>query len=200
MTVSGGHTQILEVHDYFDMIIIGKTIDDAAGEAFDKAAKILGLTYPGGPVIDKLAQEGDPLRFSFPQPKIKGYDMSFSGLKTSFLYFVRDQLKLNSQFIEENLNDLAASIQYAIVKALSTKMEKTLKNSSCDNFALSGGVAANSALRNEMMKLAQKYDKRVTIPPLSLTTDNAAMIAVSGYFKYIRNQFSGYTEVPYSSI
>ena len=200
LTVSGGHTQILEVHDYFDMKIIGKTIDDAAGEAFDKAAKILGLTYPGGPVIDKLAQEGDPLRFSFPQPKIKGYDMSFSGLKTSFLYFVRDQLKLNPHFIEENLNDLAASIQYAIVKVLTTKMEKVLKNSSYDNFALSGGVAANSALRNEMMKLAQKYDKRVTIPPLSLTTDNAAMIAVSGYFKYIRNQFSGYTEVPYSSI
>lgn len=200
LTVSGGHTQILEVRDYFDMKIIGKTIDDAAGEAFDKAAKILGLPYPGGPVIDKLAQEGDPHRFKFAPAKLPGLDYSFSGLKTSFLYFLRDQLKENPNFIDENIHDLAASIQYSIVKSLTDKMEIALQQTTFTNFALSGGVAANSALRNAMIQLSEKYNKKVCIPPLSLTTDNAAMIAVCGYFKYKKGEFSDLAKVPYSSI
>ena len=199
LTVSGGHTQILEVRDYFDMKMIGKTIDDAAGEAFDKAAKILGLPYPGGPVIDKLTREGDPLRFKFAPAKIAGLDFSFSGLKTSFLYFLRDSLKDNPNFIDENIHDLAASIQYAIVKSLTDKMEIALQQTSFTNFALSGGVAANSALRNAMVQLSEKYNKKVCIPPLSLTTDNAAMIAACGYFKFLKGEFSDLTKVPYSS-
>ncbi|HPE40395.1 MAG TPA: tRNA (adenosine(37)-N6)-threonylcarbamoyltransferase complex transferase subunit TsaD [Bacteroidales bacterium] len=200
LTVSGGHTQILEVRDYFDMKIIGKTIDDAAGEAFDKAAKILGLPYPGGPVIDTLSQDGDPHKFKFAPARLPDLDFSFSGLKTSFLYFLRDQLKENPNFIDENINDLAASIQYAIVKSLTDKMELALQQTSFTNFALSGGVAANSALRNAMVQLSEKYHKKVCIPPLSLTTDNAAMIAICGYFKYLQGAFSDLTDVPYSSI
>jgi len=200
LTVSGGHTQLLMVHDYFQMEMLGRTIDDAAGEAFDKAAKILGLTYPGGPVIDKLAQQGDPKRFAFSIAKLPDLDFSFSGLKTSFLYFVRDQLKENPHFIEENLNDLAASIQFHIIKSLTDKMEKALKTYKCSNFALSGGVAANSELRKRMVELAEKYNLRVTIPPLALTTDNAAMIACYGYFKFLRNEYASLEVTPYSSI
>jgi len=200
LTVSGGHTQLLMVHNYFQMEMLGRTIDDAAGEAFDKAAKILGLTYPGGPVIDQLAQQGDPKRFAFSIAKLPDLDFSFSGLKTSFLYFVRDQLKENPRFIEENLNDLAASIQFHIIKSLTDKMEKALKTYKCTNFALSGGVAANSELRKRMVELAEKYNLRVTIPPLALTTDNAAMIACYGYFKFLRNEYASLEVAPYSSI
>ena len=200
LTVSGGHTQLLMVHDHFQMELLGRTIDDAAGEAFDKAAKILGLTYPGGPVIDKLAQQGDPKRFAFSIAKLPDLDFSFSGLKTSFLYFVRDQLKENPNFIEENLNDLAASIQFHIIKSLTDKMEKALKTYQCTNFALSGGVAANSELRKKMLELAEKYKIRVTIPPLPLTTDNAAMIACYGYFKFLRNEYASLKVAPYSLI
>ncbi|MCL2246719.1 MAG: tRNA (adenosine(37)-N6)-threonylcarbamoyltransferase complex transferase subunit TsaD [Lentimicrobiaceae bacterium] len=200
LTVSGGHTQLLMVHNYFKMEILGRTIDDAAGEAFDKAAKMLGLSYPGGPVIDKLAQLGNPKRFSFSIAKLSGLDFSFSGLKTSFLYFVRDQLKENPNFIAENLNDLAASMQFHIIKSLTDKMEKALKTYKCTNFALSGGVAANSELRKRMMELADKYNLRVTIPPLALTTDNAAMIACYGYFKYLQKEYSDLSVAPYSSI
>jgi N6-L-threonylcarbamoyladenine synthase len=199
LTVSGGHTQLLMVHDYFKMEMLGRTIDDAAGEAFDKAAKILGLTYPGGPAIDKLAQQGDPKRFTFSIAKLPDLDFSFSGLKTSFLYFVRDRLVENPNFIEENLNDLAASIQFHIIKSLTDKMEKALKTHPCTNFALSGGVAANSELRQRMLELAEKYNLRVTIPPLALTTDNAAMIACYGYFKYLRNEYADLNVAPYSS-
>ena len=200
LTVSGGHTLLLMVHDYFTMEILGRTIDDAAGEAFDKAAKILGLFYPGGPVIDKLAQQGDPKRFSFSIAKLPDLDFSFSGLKTSFLYFVRDSLKDNPHFIEENLNDLAASMQFHIVKSLTDKMEKALKTYKCTNFALSGGVAANSELRSRMTELAEKYNMRVTIPPLALTTDNAAMIACYGYFKFLQKDYAGLGVAPYSSV
>ncbi|MCL1850741.1 MAG: tRNA (adenosine(37)-N6)-threonylcarbamoyltransferase complex transferase subunit TsaD [Bacteroidetes bacterium] len=200
LTVSGGHTQLLMVHDYFNMEILGRTIDDAAGEAFDKAAKILGLTYPGGPVIDKLARQGDPKRFRFSIAKLPELDFSFSGLKTSFLYFVRDQLKADPYFIEKNLNDLAASIQFHIIKSLTDKMEKALKTCKCTNFALSGGVAANSELRKRMMELAEKYNLRVTIPPLALTTDNAAMIACYGYFKYLKSEYANLGVAPYSSL
>jgi N6-L-threonylcarbamoyladenine synthase len=200
LTVSGGHTQLLMVHDYFKMEILGRTIDDAAGEAFDKAAKMLGLSYPGGPVIDRLAQQGNPKRFTFSIAKLPDLDFSFSGLKTSFLYFVRDQLKENPHFIEENLNDLAASMQFHIIKSLTDKMEKSLKMYKCTNFALSGGVAANSELRKRMVELAEKYNLRVTIPPLALTTDNAAMIACYGYFKYLREEYASLGAMPYSSI
>ncbi|MCL2167562.1 MAG: tRNA (adenosine(37)-N6)-threonylcarbamoyltransferase complex transferase subunit TsaD [Lentimicrobiaceae bacterium] len=200
LTVSGGHTQLLMVHDYFNMEILGRTIDDAAGEAFDKAAKILGLTYPGGPIIDKLAQQGNPKRFTFSIAKLPNLNFSFSGLKTSFLYFIRDRLIENPNFIEENLHDLAASIQFHIIKSLTDKMDKALKTYRCTNFVLSGGVAANSELRKKMLELADKYQLRVTIPPLALTTDNAAMIACYGYFKYLRKEFSDLSVMPYSSI
>ena len=200
LTVSGGHTQLLMIHDYFNMEILGRTIDDAAGEAFDKAAKILGLSYPGGPVIDRLAQQGNPKRFAFSIAKLPDLDFSFSGLKTSFLYFVRDQLKENPNFIEENVNDLAASIQFQIIKSLTEKMEKALKTYPCTNFALSGGVAANSELRKRMTELADKFNVRVSIPPLALTTDNAAMIACYGYFKFLQKEYADLNTVPYSSL
>lgn len=199
LTVSGGHTQILYVRDYFDMEIIGKTIDDAAGEAFDKAAKILGLSYPGGPIIDKLAQQGDPKKYQFSLAHIPKLDFSFSGLKTSFLYFVRDELAKNPNFIEEEKHHLAASIQHHIVLSLKKKMEIAIKQYACTNIALSGGVAANSALRSEMTKLAEKYKKKITIPPIALTTDNAAMVASYGYFKFLQQDFSTIKAIPYSS-
>lgn len=199
LTVSGGHTQILKVHDHFNMEILGKTIDDAAGEAFDKAAKILGLPYPGGPIINKMAEDGDPYKFSFSVAHIPGLDFSFSGLKTSFLYFIRDQLKENPAFIEENIHDLAASIQYAIVKSLMDKMSKAVKTHNCKHIALSGGVAANTALRDAMTQLAKKQRLELTLPHRSLTTDNAAMIAAYGYFKYLRKDFSNIHAIPYSS-
>lgn len=199
LTVSGGHTQILKVHDYFNMEILGKTIDDAAGEAFDKAAKILGLPYPGGPIINKMAENGDPHKYTFSTAHVSGLDFSFSGLKTSFLYFVRDQLKENPNFIEENIHDLSASIQNAIVKSLIDKTTKAIKQHPCKHIALSGGVAANTALRDAMTDLAKRYHLKLTLPHRSLTTDNAAMIAVYGYFKYLQKDFSNIYATPYSS-
>lgn len=199
LTVSGGHTLLLQVNDYFDMQRLGGTIDDAAGEAFDKAAKILGLPYPGGPVIDKYAQLGDPKKFQFSIAHVPGLDYSFSGLKTSFLYFVRDHLKENPNFVEENLNDLCASIQYAIVKSLTNKLVKALKTSPCKDLVLAGGVSANSGLRNAAVDLARRYHRNIFLPTLDLTTDNAAMIAVCGYFKYLKNEFVNIDAVPYSS-
>lgn len=199
LTVSGGHTLLLQVNDYFDMQRLGGTIDDAAGEAFDKAAKILGLPYPGGPVIDKYAQEGDPKKFQFAVAHVPGLDYSFSGLKTSFLYFVRDNLKENPNFIEENIHDLAASIQYAIVKSLMDKVIKALKTSPCKDLVLAGGVSANSGLRNAAIDVARRYHRNLFLPTLDLTTDNAAMIAVCGYFKYLKKEFVGVDVVPYSS-
>lgn len=199
LTVSGGHTLLLQVNDYFDMQRIGGTIDDAAGEAFDKAAKILGLPYPGGPVIDKYARDGDPKRFTFATAHLPGYDYSFSGLKTSFLYFVRDRLKENPNFIAENIHDLAASLQHAVVKSLVDKVVKALKVSPCKDLVLAGGVSANSGLRNAAAEVARKYRRNLFLPPLDLTTDNAAMIAVCGYFKYLKQEFVGVDVVPYSS-
>lgn len=199
LTVSGGHTLLLQVNDYFDMQRLGCTIDDAAGEAFDKAAKILGLPYPGGPVIDKYAQDGDPKRFQFAIAHVPGLDYSFSGLKTSFLYFVRDQLKENPNFIEENIHDLAASIQYAIVKSLMDKVVKAMKVTPCKDFVLAGGVSANSGLRNAAADVARRYRKNLFLPTLDLTTDNAAMIAVCGYFKFQKGEFVNIDVVPYSS-
>lgn len=199
LTVSGGHTLLLQVNDYFDMKKLGGTIDDAAGEAFDKAAKILGLPYPGGPVIDKYANDGDPQKFSFSISHLPGLDYSFSGLKTSFLYFVRDNLKENPNFIEENIHDLAASIQFAIIKSLTDKVKKAFKETQCQDLVLAGGVSANSQLRAAMSDLSARHKKNIFLPPLDLTTDNAAMVAVCGYFKYQKGEFVGYDVAPYSN-
>ncbi|HHU48033.1 MAG TPA: tRNA (adenosine(37)-N6)-threonylcarbamoyltransferase complex transferase subunit TsaD [Bacteroidales bacterium] len=199
LTVSGGHTLLLKVHDYFDMQVVGKTIDDAAGEAFDKAAKILGLPYPGGPVIDKLASVGNPLKFQFSMANLPNFDFSFSGLKTSFLYFVRDQLKNDKQFIEKNLADLAASIQFTIIQSLTKKMKLLLEQDKCKDIVLAGGVSANSGLRVAMKNLAKEYQRNIFLPDLDLTTDNAAMIAISGYFKYLKQEYSSFKVTPYSS-
>ncbi len=198
LTVSGGHSQIVLVKDYFDMEIVGKTIDDAAGEAFDKAAKILGLPYPGGPLIDKLAPQGDPFRFSFPKPAIKGLDYSFSGLKTSFLYFIRDELKKNPNFIEENKADLAASIQRTIVEILMGKLARASRELKIRDIAVAGGVSANSELRRSIKAGEEKYGWRTFIPPFSYTTDNAAMVAVAGYFKFLNKEFIGLDFAPYA--
>ena len=190
LLVSGGHTQLVMVRDHHHMEIIGKTIDDAAGEAFDKCAKLLGLPYPGGPHVDRLAREGDPLRFTFSRPRLEGFDYSFSGLKTSFLYTLRDELKKDPQFIEENKADLAASLQKTIVDILLNKLRRAAKKTGVDQIALAGGVAANSGLRKAMEEEAAKRGWDLFIPPLSFTTDNAAMIAIMGYYRYLEGHFS----------
>jgi N6-L-threonylcarbamoyladenine synthase len=189
LTVSGGHTQIVMVRDYFDFTIIGRTIDDAAGEAFDKAAKILGLPYPGGPLIDKLAREGNEHSFTFPEPVIPGLDYSFSGLKTSFLYFLRDRLKEDPLFIENNKADLAASIQRVIVEILLKKLARASNHYGIRDIAIAGGVSANSRLRQVLQQKAGELGWRVFIPKFEYCTDNAAMIAITGYFKYLRGEF-----------
>jgi N6-L-threonylcarbamoyladenine synthase len=198
LTVSGGHSQIVLVKDHFDMTIIGQTIDDAAGEAFDKAAKILGLPYPGGPLVDKYAKLGDPNKFLFPKPKISNYDYSFSGLKTSFLYKIRDELKLNENFIEENRDDLCASIQNTIVKVLLSKLELAAKDLNIKEIAIAGGVSANSELRQTLLDNQEKLGWNVFIPKFAYTTDNAAMIAVTGYLKYLKKEFTDQKITPYA--
>ncbi len=196
LTVSGGHTQIVRVNDYFDFEVLGETIDDAAGEAFDKAAKVMGLGYPGGPVIDRLASEGNPQAFSFPMPKIQGLNFSFSGLKTSFLYLVRDGLKKDPQFIEKNKADLCASYQKVIVDFLLAKLRRAVRETGISEVAIGGGVAANSELRQRFEQLAQKEGWTYHIPPRKFTTDNAAMIATIGYYKYLKGEFVGQDIVP----
>ena len=198
LTVSGGHTQIVKVNSASDMEIIGKTIDDAAGEAFDKAAKIMGLPYPGGPEIDKLAKIGDTLAFSFPEPRIGDLDYSFSGLKTSFLYFLRDRLKEDDDFIEKHKANLAASIQYTIVSILMKKLRLAVKQTGLTQVAIAGGVSANSGLRNAIEQEAVNSGWKVFLPPFKYTTDNAAMIAVAGYFKYLENDFAPQSITPYA--
>ena len=198
LTVSGGHTQIVLVKDHFEMQIIGYTIDDAAGEAFDKAAKIMGLPYPGGPVIDKLAKEGNHLAYSFSTPNIPALNYSFSGLKTSFLYFLRDQLKLDQEFINKNQNDLCASIQHAIVTSLIKKVKVAAKQTGIREIAVSGGVSANSYLQKKLLEAGAEEQWNVYIPDFSFTTDNAAMIAVAGYFKFQKGEFASQDVVPYS--
>ncbi|MCX6266936.1 MAG: tRNA (adenosine(37)-N6)-threonylcarbamoyltransferase complex transferase subunit TsaD [Bacteroidetes bacterium] len=203
LTVSGGHTQFIMIRDYFDMEVIGQTIDDAAGEAFDKAAKIMGLPYPGGPMIDKLAQHGDPKRFTFSKPNIPGLNFSFSGLKTSFLYFLRDELKKDSQFIEKHKYDLCASIQTTIVDMLMTKLA-TAMNGSLTNkgrlpdVAIAGGVSANSGLRKALENARDNFGWNIFIPPIQYSTDNAAMIAITGYFKFLKGDFGSQSAIPYA--
>lgn len=200
LLVSGGHSQIVLVKDYADMEIIGTTIDDAAGEAFDKCAKVMGLPYPGGPVIDKLAQEGDPQRFRFAKPSVEGFDYSFSGLKTSFLYFLRDQVHENPDFIEQNKADLCASLQSTIVEILLNKLIKAAKQYDIDQIAIAGGVSANSGLRNAIMEEGRKRRWKTYIPEFKFTTDNAAMIAITGYYKYQRGEFAPMDIAPLSRI
>ena len=200
LLVSGGNSQIVLVRSHFDMEVIGQTIDDAAGEAFDKCAKVMGLPYPGGPHIDRLAREGNPAAFKFNKPQIPEYNYSFSGLKTSFLYLLRDKEKENPDFVKENLNDLCASIQATVVDILMSKLKKAAADLKIKNIAVAGGVSANSALRAAFHAYADKYKWNVFIPPVSFTTDNAAMIAITGYFKYLKGDFCAIDEVPYSRV
>lgn len=200
LLVSGGNSQIVLVRSHFDMEVIGQTIDDAAGEAFDKCAKVMGLPYPGGPHIDRLAREGNSAAFKYNKPQIPDYNYSFSGLKTSFLYLLRDKEKENPDFVKENLNDLCASIQATVVEILMSKLKKAAVDLKIKNIAVAGGVSANSALRAAFHAYADKYKWNVFIPPVSFTTDNAAMIAITGYFKYLNGDFCAIDEVPYSRV
>ena len=196
LLVSGGNSQIVLVRDYLDMEIIGSTIDDAAGEAFDKCAKVMGLPYPGGPLIDKLAQEGDPKAFKFAKPTVGGFDYSFSGLKTSFLYFLRDHVAEEPDFIEQHKADLCASLQATIIDILMNKLIKAAKQYDITEIALAGGVSANSGLRAALATAGEKYGWATYVPPINLTTDNAAMIAITGYYKYLREEFAGLDMAP----
>ena len=198
LTVSGGHTQIVMVKGYNEMEIIGQTIDDAAGEAFDKTAKILGLEYPGGPLIDKYAKQGNPSAFTFAKANIPGLDYSFSGLKTSFLYFLRDKLKQDESFIHNNLADLCASMQSAIVNTLMAKLKLASQQTGITEIAIAGGVSANSGLRNAISDMQHSSGWKVHIPEFQFTTDNAAMIAVAGYYKFLDGAFAGQSVTPYS--
>ncbi len=200
LLVSGGNSQIILVKGYTDMEVIGQTIDDAAGEAFDKCAKVMGLPYPGGPFIDKLAKEGNPLAFQFNKPHIAGYDYSFSGLKTSFLYFLRDQIKINPDFIEENKADLCASLQKTIIDILMKKLEQAAKDLRVNQVAVAGGVSANSGLRNAFIDYGQRKKWQVFIPKFAFTTDNAAMVAITGYFKYKAGDFCDVSLPPFSRV
>ncbi|MGV3598110.1 MAG: tRNA (adenosine(37)-N6)-threonylcarbamoyltransferase complex transferase subunit TsaD [Bacteroidota bacterium] len=200
LTVSGGHTQILKVSSPLEMELLGQTQDDAAGEAFDKAAKILGLPYPGGPLIDKYAKEGNPLRFKFPEGKVDGLDFSFSGFKTSVLYFVRDNVALNPNFVQENLADICASVQHTIINTLMKKLSKAAEQTGITEIAIAGGVSANSGLRTSLENTGKAKGWNTYIPKFEYCTDNAAMIAIAGYFKYQEGIFCGQDAVPFTRL
>jgi N6-L-threonylcarbamoyladenine synthase len=200
LLVSGGHTQIVVVRNYMSFEIIGQTIDDATGEAFDKCAKVLGLPYPGGPIIDKLAQEGDKYKFNFSKPRIPNLDYSFSGLKTSFLYFLRDNIKNDADFISKNINNLAASLQNSIVEILLDKLKLAVKQTGITEIAISGGVSANSGLRNTLTELGEKNNWKVYLPKIKYTTDNAAMIGLVGYYMFLEGIFDEIDVVPQTRI
>ncbi|MEL1241040.1 tRNA (adenosine(37)-N6)-threonylcarbamoyltransferase complex transferase subunit TsaD [Flavobacterium flavipallidum] len=189
LTISGGHTQIVRVDNYFDMTIIGETTDDAVGEAFDKTAKILGLPYPGGPLVDKNAQLGNPKAFRFTKPKVPGLDFSFSGLKTAILYFIQKNKAENPNFIEENINDICASIQYTIIEILMDKLKLAVKETGIKQIAIGGGVSANSGIRNTLKEAETKYGWKTFVPKFEYTTDNAAMIGIVGYQKFLSQTF-----------
>ncbi|MDX9789195.1 MAG: tRNA (adenosine(37)-N6)-threonylcarbamoyltransferase complex transferase subunit TsaD [Candidatus Kapabacteria bacterium] len=195
MTISGGHTQIIHVNDYFDMQIIGETTDDAVGEAFDKTAKILGLPYPGGPLIDLLAQKGNPNAFKFTKPKIDGLNFSFSGLKTQILYFVQKQTNLNPNFITENINDICSSVQNIIIEILMDKLRLATKQTGIKQIAIGGGVSANSGIRNALKDAETNYGWNTFVPKFEYTTDNAAMIGIVGYLKFLRHEFTDLSTV-----
>jgi N6-L-threonylcarbamoyladenine synthase len=190
MTISGGHTQIVLVEDYFKMIVIGETIDDAVGEAFDKSGKILGLGYPAGPEIDKRAKLGNPIAFKFTKPKVKGLNFSFSGLKTAILYFIQKQVKENPRFIEENINDICASIQYTIINILMDKLKLAVSETGVRQIAIGGGVSANSGIRNALKEAESQYGWSTYLPAYEFTTDNAAMIAIVGFLKFNKKQYA----------
>ena len=192
MTISGGHTQIVKVNDYFDMKVIGETIDDAVGEAFDKSGKVLGLGYPAGPEIDKRAQLGNPKAYKFTKPKVEGLNFSFSGLKTAILYFVQRETKANPNFIEEHLNDICASIQYTIIGILMDKLKLAVKETGINHIAIGGGVSANSGIRKALKDAESKHGWTTYIPKFEYTTDNAAKIAIVGYLKYLKKDFSDF--------
>lgn len=191
LTVSGGHTQIVLVKDYFEMELLGETLDDAAGEAFDKTAKILNLPYPGGPLIDKHAKNGDPTAFKLPEPQIPELNFSFSGLKTAILYLVQAEIKKNPNFLEERMDDLCASVQDRIVSILLNKLKKAAKQTGVKDIAIAGGVSANSGLRSSLLAMGEKYKWNVFIPKFEYCTDNAAMIAIAGYHKFLKQDFVG---------
>ena len=196
LTVSGGHTQIIVVKDFFELEVIGETIDDAAGEAFDKAAKIMGLPYPGGPMIDKYAKGGNPKAFSFAKPKVAGLNFSFSGLKTAFMNFITNETAKNPGFVEQRKADICASIQYTIIEVLMNKLMMAAKQNSITQIAIAGGVSANSELRNTLHILAEQQGWQVFIPKFEYCTDNAAMIAITGYFKYLKQDFTSQAIAP----
>jgi N6-L-threonylcarbamoyladenine synthase len=196
LTVSGGHTQIVVCASPLEQKIIGQTLDDAAGEAFDKSAKILGLPYPGGPLIDKYAKMGDSTKYHFPEPKIDRLDFSFSGLKTAFLYFIRDGKLENENFVEENMNDICASLQSRIVSILLNKLKKASEETGIRDVCIAGGVSANSGLRSAFEKMGKELGWKTFIPKFEYCTDNAAMIAITAYYKYLNSQFEDLSVVP----
>lgn len=190
LTISGGHTQIVKITNHFEMEILGETIDDAVGEAFDKSAKILGLPYPGGPLIDKYAQLGNPKAFKFTKPKVGDLEFSFSGLKTGILYFIQKNVKENPNFVEENLNDICASIQHTIIEILMNKLKNAVKHTGIKHIAIAGGVSANSEIRKRLALAENHWGWTTYIPKFEYTTDNAAMIAIAGYLKYLNKKYS----------
>ena len=200
LLVSGGNSQIIRVNSYKDMEVIGQTIDDAAGEAFDKCAKVMDLGYPGGPVVDRLAKEGNPKAFTLNKPHIPEYNYSFSGLKTSFLYLLRDRIKEDPDFIEKNKQDLCASLQFTIVDILMDKLRKAVKDTGMTEVAVAGGVSANSGVRSAFEDHARRYGWKIHLPKFSFTTDNAAMVAITGYYKYLDKDFCSIDEAPFSRV
>lgn len=200
LLVSGGNSQIIVVKSYKDMEVVGQTIDDAAGEAFDKCAKVMGLGYPGGPVVNRLANEGNPKAFSFSKPHIPGYDYSFSGLKTSFLYTLRDKLQEDPGFIEKNKQDLCASLQSTVIDILMDKLRKASRDLNIKEVAVAGGVSANSGLRDAFEDHAKRYGWKIHIPKFAFTTDNAAMVAITGYYKYLEGDFCSIDAAPFSRV
>jgi N6-L-threonylcarbamoyladenine synthase len=196
LTVSGGHTQLVKVKDHLTFELVGQTIDDAVGEAFDKAAKILGLPYPGGPLIDRYAKSGNKSRFKFASARVAGFDYSFSGIKTSFLYFIQEQVQKNAHFISENLNDICASYQYHLIAVLLKNVRNVLNETGISHLAIAGGVSANSALREEVRKLEAELNIKTYIPKPEYCTDNAAMIGITAYFKFLRGEFAGLSVTP----
>jgi N6-L-threonylcarbamoyladenine synthase len=196
LTVSGGHTQLVWVKDHLDMEVIGETQDDAVGEAFDKTAKLLGLPYPGGPLLDRYAKQGNPKAFTFPITRMPGLNYSFSGIKTAVLYFLRDRLEENPNFITENLPDLCASIQHTLVEMLLIKLKEAMKQLGLSEVAIAGGVSANSGLRSALAALAQRKGWKLYVPEFEYCTDNAGMIAIAGYYKFLKGEFVGQDVVP----
>ena len=200
LLISGGNSQLVVVESPYKMNIIGQTIDDAAGEAFDKCAKVMGLPYPGGPHIDRLAQEGDPKRFKFAKPNMPGFDYSFSGLKTSFLYTLRDNVKNDSDFVENNKADLCASLQKTIIDILLSKLKAAIRETGVKHVAIGGGVSANGGIRQAVADLCRDMDVTAWIPPRQFTTDNAAMVAMAGYFKYLNHDYSSLALPPFARV